>query len=146
MPSIKQIPPPPSPPLLQTKLRCKRSTRPRARRTPKRPSRRFSTRRLCCAQVRNVLGDLNYTANFIWIVRFGFGLLSDVTIFRPNMSIFHVDSRILGLPAKCNVPFFHSSKYCGQAFKIFTIGMYEANQNEQSKRNLLYGQFGLPLL
>ena len=38
-----------------------------------------------------------------------------------------------GLPAKCNVPFFHSSECFGQAFKIFTTGMYGAIEPDNPK-------------
>ena len=46
-----------------------------------------------------------------------------------------------GLPAKCNVPFFHSSECFGQALEaleISTSRMYRANRTGQFTRNLLH--------
>ena len=59
-------------------------------------------------------------AYFIFIVRCGLGLLSDVMILRPNMSILHVQLSIqgfLGLHTKSNVRFFHIST-CFEKFLL----------------------------
>ena len=54
--------------------------------------------------------------------------------FCDQISRFFMPTRgFRGLPAKCNVPFFHSSKYFGPAYEIFTTEMYGANSTGQTK-------------
>ena len=57
---------------------------------------------------------------------------------RRKGSISECHSRFWGFAAESNVTFFHSRECLGQAFEIFTAGMYGTNGTGQAKRNLLY--------
>ena len=76
-------------------------------------------------------------ANFFWIVRFGIGLLCDVSIVQPNLSIFRVHSRMWGVAGQMQVYRFSTVANVLADPSRFLLLDVRSKSNRPCKRNSL---------